>query len=77
MRASAVLFILFAALTAAAPSQLGEASLGSLLDTRQCAGAGVCSAKDANGQACADLKCCNGKAGSGGNKIDGFSCCCI
>ncbi|KAK2051012.1 hypothetical protein LY76DRAFT_651632 [Colletotrichum caudatum] len=70
MRASAVLFTIFAALAAAAPGQ--PASPGSLLAPRQCAAAGVCSKGGDNGTFCSELQCCSGsKSGKGG-----AVCCC-
>ncbi|KAF6811971.1 hypothetical protein CSOJ01_05409 [Colletotrichum sojae] len=73
MRASAVLFTLFAALAAAAPgSPVGSADVNSLLETRQCAAAGVCSKGGDKGESCSALKCCSNSKSGRGNSI----CCC-
>ncbi|TDZ18122.1 hypothetical protein Cob_v008888 [Colletotrichum orbiculare MAFF 240422] len=70
MRASAVLFTLFAALAAAAPSGIVETE--HLLEARQCQKAGVCSKGGDNGTFCSNLKCCSdSKSGRGG-----AVCCC-
>ncbi|KAK1967739.1 hypothetical protein LY78DRAFT_679930 [Colletotrichum sublineola] len=73
MRASAVLLTLFAALAAAAPStQPGALDTGSLLETRQCAAAGVCSKGGDKGESCAQLQCCSGSKSGRENAV----CCC-
>ncbi|KAK1590712.1 uncharacterized protein LY79DRAFT_669688 [Colletotrichum navitas] len=72
MRASAVLFTLFATLAAAAPAQSAAVEVGSLLETRQCSQPGVCSKGGDDGTFCSQLNCCSGsKSGRGG-----AVCCC-
>ncbi|GKT66499.1 hypothetical protein ColTof4_03991 [Colletotrichum tofieldiae] len=72
MRASAVLFTLFAALAAAAPSKTGNVDINPLLESRQCSASGTCSKGGDDGTFCSQLKCCsNSKSGRGG-----AVCCC-
>ncbi|KAF6841046.1 hypothetical protein CMUS01_03710 [Colletotrichum musicola] len=70
MRASAVLFTLFAALAAAAPgSPVGSVDVNSLIETRQCAAAGACSKGGDKGESCSALKCCSNSKSGRGNSV--------
>ncbi|OLN86137.1 hypothetical protein CCHL11_05295 [Colletotrichum chlorophyti] len=67
MRSSTVILTLLATLAAAAPSYMASVDTNSLIETRQCAAAGVCSAGGDRGESCSALKCCSdSKSGRGG-----------
>ncbi|KAK1992993.1 hypothetical protein LX36DRAFT_714957 [Colletotrichum falcatum] len=71
MRASTVLFTLFASLAAAVPSQQVPGGLAAL-EARQCSPTNTCSRGNDDGTSCSLLVCCSGsKSGAGGG-----SCCC-
>ncbi|WYZ45614.1 hypothetical protein EsH8_VIII_000930 [Colletotrichum jinshuiense] len=72
MRVSTVLFTLFATIAVAAPSNVGTLDSNSLLETRQCAATGVCSAGGDKGESCSALKCCSNSKSGKGNSV----CCC-
>ncbi|GKT45965.1 uncharacterized protein ColSpa_06146 [Colletotrichum spaethianum] len=72
MRASTILFTLFATLAVAAPRNMGADDVNSLLETRACAQPGTCSKGGDDGTFCSQLNCCsNSKSGKGG-----AVCCC-